>query len=78
MSTDCTGQAYAVPTYTPFPATALSTPDDVLYGESGPSQIVTLHSLKSAGSCYGAGSSMTLVPVDPVANLGTMFVAPFR
>ena len=76
-STDCTGQAYATPTYTPFPATALSLPDDTLYGENGPSQLATLHSLKSGGSCYGAGVTMTVVPVDVVANLGTMFTPPF-
>ncbi|MDE3155593.1 MAG: hypothetical protein KGN76_10855 [Acidobacteriota bacterium] len=73
----CTGQAYFVSTYTPFPSTALSLPDNTLYGESGPSQVVTVQSLQSGGSCYASGGSMTLVPVDVIANLGTMFTPPF-
>jgi hypothetical protein len=77
VSADCSGQAYFVPTYSPLPATALSLPGDVLYGEDGPSQTLTLHSLSSGGACYGTGSTLTVVPVDVVANLGSMFVPPF-
>ena len=76
---DCTGQAYANDTGSPFPISAIS-PTNVLYGQNGPEQKVDVNSvispffLKCEQVSY---EDPNAVPMAVVLNLN-VFVPPFK
>lgn len=78
---NCTGQAYAIASYSPFSATQIlpTQSGTMLYGENGPSQSITGGSYfyNGTNSCQETlPASMNMVPMAPMLNLST-FVSPF-
>jgi hypothetical protein len=86
-STDCSGQAYADPSTSPFLASAVGGPNDTLYFEDGSLQNVNVQSVLYGGYicdqngcqnlCNAQVGPLSLVPMSAAENLN-VWVPPFK
>jgi hypothetical protein len=86
-STDCSGQAYADPSPSPFLASAVDGSNETLYFEDGALQNVNVQSVLYGGyecdrngcqnSCTADVENMSVVPMSAAENLN-VFVPPFK